>query len=79
LAPRWGQRRFFEARLANGNDFQLDYRPVLNIAIAQAAYKSLVPRSWTLWEVSKDTTPVLAIHLAVAGGDVNTTELWVSK
>jgi hypothetical protein len=74
-----GQRRFFEARLANGDDFQLDYCLVLNTAIAQGAYKSGVPQSWSLWEVSMGTTPIVAIHLAGNGETVNATELWGSK
>lgn len=74
-----GQRRFFEARLVNGSEFQLDYCLVLNSAIAQGAYRSSTAHSWSLWQISGGTAPIVAIHMSGQGEYVDVTELWVSK
>ena len=65
--------------MANGSDFQLDNCLVLNMAIAQGAYQSSIPHAWSLWEVSRDTVPIVSIHLTGNGEDVNVTVLWVSR
>lgn len=74
-----GARIFFYARLDNGTEFKLDYCLVLNTAIAHGAYQSSTAQRWSLWEVSENTTPVVAIHMQGKGEQVSAVELWVGR
>ncbi len=74
-----GQRLFFYAVLGNETGFKLDYCMVLNTAIAQGAYRSSTAQSWSLWEISANAAPRVAIHMEGSGEYVSVVELWVGR
>ncbi len=73
-----GSRKFFRAHLADGSDFMLDYCLVLNTAIQRIGYANSDP-PWNLWQISKGTIPIVAIHMSGKGESVSLVELWVGK
>ena len=74
-----GQRLFFFAQLQNGNEFRLDYCLLLNNAVQMAQRSNNFSMTWSLWQISLNTLPTVAIHMEGTGIDVGVVELWVSK
>ena len=77
-----GQRRlFFVQPLVSGGNTTLkfDYCLVVNAAIAQGALQGGAAKAWDLWQVSAETTPAVAVHMAGIGEDVSLVELCVGK
>jgi len=74
-----GQRRFFFAQFGSSSaTVRLDYCAVLNEALNQQNPRGSTD-GWALWQVSRDSTPPVALYMAGHGESVNHTALWVGK
>lgn len=74
-----GQRLFFFAQLSNDSEFRLDYCLLLNNAAQEMQRSNNFSMTWSLWQISLNTSPTVAIHMRGMGIDVVVVELWVSK
>lgn len=73
-----GQRKFFHAQFPNGQEMKLDYCLVLNTAVQMAMRSDNMSIIWSLWQISLNTYPTVALHIIGTGENVASAELWVS-
>ena len=73
-----GQRRFFHAQFPNGQEMKLDYCLVLNTAVQIAMRSNNMSMTWSIWQISLNTYPTVALHMIGTGENVASAELWVS-
>lgn len=75
-----GQQRFFFAHFngRNTRTVRLDYCAVLNAALTQS-YPRGSPHAWALLQVSRDTSPRVALYMAGQWDNVYHVALWVGK
>lgn len=73
-----GQRKFFHAELPYNHEMKLDYCLVLNTAVQLALHSQNMSMNWSLWQVSLNTYPTVALHMIGSGENVASAELWVS-
>lgn len=74
-----GQRLFFFAQLTNNNEFRLDYCLLLNNAAQMMQQSNNFSMTWSLWQISINTSPTVAIHMEGAGIDAPIVQLCVAR
>ena len=74
----FGRRIFFDALFSNNVTVRLDYCLILNNAIQVMLHTHNMSAAWSLWQISLNTSPTVALHMMGSGERVTLVELIIS-